>query len=510
MYYAVEDFTLDTDRRELRRDATLLPVEPQVFDLIAFLIANRNRVISRDDLLDAVWHGRIVSESTLATRINAARRALGDSGEAQRLIRTIHRRGFRFVGNIIEKQARDVDAMSAQPTLAVLPFLNMSGDAEQDYFVDGLTEDIISALSRFKSFAVISGNSSFVNTDRAAVRQIARELGVRYVLEGSVRRAGERVRITAQLIDGTSGAHVYANQFDGEIEDIFDAQDHITESVVGVIEPQIRQAEIERSRQKRPESLDAYDLYLQALSKLYTTRPADNSQAYAQAMHAVALEPNYAPFLATASWALLARIKSGWAPLTVDDRTTCLNLVNRALAESHGDPEVLAQSAVVLVSMGNDYDRGMRITANAVEANPNNQMVLIWAAITKIHCGDLEEALALSRRAILMNPGDAVAHFPMTSIAHAHLALRNYGEALQAAERSLAVNPDFGPTYWMLIAANAQLGKMDEARRWLAKFRVLSPGVTIARIQRGQPDKFPDRMAPILEGLRLAGLEGGS
>ena len=510
MLFSIKDITLDTARRELRRDGAMVAVEPQVFDLITFLIAHRDRVVSRDDLLKAVWQGRIVSESTLATRINAARHALGDSGGAQRLIRTIHRRGFRFVGDVIEKLAHVTDASSAQPAVAVLPFVNMSDDKEQDYYADGLTEDIITALSRFRSFMVIAPNSSLGYMGRAVdVRQVARELGVRYVLEGSVRRAGERLRITAQLVDGTSGAHLSANSFDGGIEDVFDVQDRITESVVGVIEPHIRQAEIERSRRKRPENLDAYDFYLRALSNIYSARPEDNAVAYVQIMQAVALEPTYAPFLATAAWALYACMKSGWPTRTGDDRTACLDLVRRALADAHGDPEVLAACSVVLVNIGHDYDRAMQIVANAVEANPNNQMVLIWAAITKLHCGNLEESLDHSQRAILMSPGGPAVHFPMTAIAHVHMALGNYDQALKAAARSLAVNPNFAPTYMMLVAANAQLGKMDEARRWLEKFCVVAPGVTIASIRDGRPAKDPSRMAAILEGLRLAGLDEG-
>jgi len=286
-------------------------------------------------------------------------------------------------------------------------------------------------------------------------------------------------------------------------------QDRITESVVGVIEPQIRQAEIERARRKRPENLDAYDLYLRALSKMYAALPEDNAEAYAQMVQAIALEPNYAPFLGNACWALAFRIAMGWSMLTDDDRMICLDLARRALANARGDAAALALCGNVLVNIGRDYDRGMQIVANAVEANPNNQSVLIWAGIAEVHCGNLEDSLAHSRCAILMSPGDPTAHLPMTAIAHAQMALGDYGEALKAAERSLAVNPNYDCTYWMLIAANAQLGRMDESRRWLAKFRTLAPGVTISSIRKGQPDKDLSRLAAILEGLQLAGLEEG-
>ena len=510
MLCAFEDFTLDTDRRELRRDSAPVAVEPQVFDLIAFLVANRHKVVSRDDLLAAVWHGRIVSESTLTTRINAARRALGDSGEGQRLIRTIYGKGFRFVGDLVKRPTCGAAPVSPQPAVAILPFVNMSGDPQQDYFAVGLTQDIITGLSRFKSFVVIARNSFSDDLSRAVdARHVAKELGVRYVLEGSVRRAGERLRVTALLVEGSSGAHLWANRFDGSTEDIFDVQDRITESVVGVIEPQIRHAEIERSRRKRSESLDAYDLHLQALWRMDSGGAEANAEAHALWMRAVALEPNYGPFLAGAIWSLTRRVEMGWPMLTGDDRTACLDLVRRALAAAAGDPAVLAQCGYTLSGVGQDYQRGKQIIADAVEANPNNLLVLSCAAIAELHCGDLEKTLAHSRRAILMSPRTPTAYLPMSAIAHANMVLGNYEEALEAAERSLAVNPSYSPTYWMLIAANVHLGRMDEARRWLAKFGALAPGVTIARIRAGQPAKFADRNAAILDGLRRAGLEEG-
>ena len=323
-------------------------------------------------------------------------------------------------------------------------------------------------------------------------------------------RAGNRLRITAQLIDADSGrASLGATVSTARVEDIFDVQDRITESVALVIEPHIRQAEIERSRRKRPENIDAYDLYLRTLSKIYTTRPDDNAEVYAQMTRAIALEPDYAPFLTNAIWALEFRIIMGWPPLTDDDRSACLLLVNRALANAHGDPTVLAECGSALVSIGRDYERGLLILSNAIEANPNHQFALCCAAIAKLHCGDIHELIELCRRAILMDPIGAMAHWPITAVAHAQMALGKYEESKKTAERSLAVNPNFPATYWMLIAANALLGQMPEAHRYLSEFRRIAPGVTIASMKAAQPDRYPDRMAAILEGLRLAGLEEG-
>jgi TolB-like protein len=271
VHFVFGDCVLDPDRRELTRRSEVVSVGPKVFDLLVHLVRNRERVVSKDDLLQAVWDGRIVSESTLTSHINAVRKAIGDSGEEQRLIRTLARKGFRFIGAVEETQSSDEvkspaigfakpDATSAQalalpdkPSIAVLPFLNLSGDPEQEYFADGVVEDIISALSHIRWLFVIARNSSFTYKGRAVdVKQVGRELGVRYVLEGSVRNAANRVRITGQLIDATTAAHLWADRFEGTLDDIFALQDQITASVVGAIAPQLERAEIERAKPSRP------------------------------------------------------------------------------------------------------------------------------------------------------------------------------------------------------------------------------------------------------------------
>jgi len=276
VHFVFGDCVLDPDRREFTRRSEVVSVGPKVFDLLVHLVRNRERVVSKDDLLQAVWDGRIVSESTLTSHINAVRKAIGDSGEEQRLIRTLARKGFRFIGAVEEIQSSDEvkspptgvakpDATSAQalalpdkPSIAVLPFLNLSGDPEQEYFADGVVEDIVSALSHIRWLFVIARNSSFTYKGRAVdVKQVGRELGVRYVLEGSVRNAANRVRITGQLIDATTAAHLWADRFEGTLDDIFALQDQITASVVGAIAPQLERAEIERAKRKPTESLDA-------------------------------------------------------------------------------------------------------------------------------------------------------------------------------------------------------------------------------------------------------------
>ena len=296
---------LDVDRRELRRGGDLVTVEPQVFDLLVFLVQNRERVVSKDDLIKGVWDGRIVSESTLTSRMTAVRKAIGDSGEQQRLIRTVPRKGVRFVGHVRSEQsaaAAAANTMAAptgpalmppdRPSIAVMPFQNMSGDHDQEYFADGLVDDIITALSRMRWLFVIARNSSFTYKGRAVdVKQVGRDLGVRYVLEGSVRKAANRVRITGQLIDTASGAHLWADRFEGPLEDIFTLQDQVTASVIGAIAPPLEQAEIQRAKRKPTESLDAYDYFLRGMASYYRRSREAIDEALPLFYKAIELDP---------------------------------------------------------------------------------------------------------------------------------------------------------------------------------------------------------------------------
>ena len=296
MQFLFANHTLDTDRRELRRGSEAIAVEPQVFDLLVYLVQNRDRVVSKDDLIASIWGGRIVSDSTLTSRINAARKAIGDSGTCQKLIRTIARKGLRFVGTVrtqpngaesppaaapppdeIHEPSRPALPLPDRPAIAVLPFTNMSGDPEQEYFSDGISEDIITALSKLRWFFVIARNSSFIYKGKAVhMKQVAEELGVGYVVEGSVRKGGDRVRITAQLNDVTTGSHIWAERYDRGLADVFAVQDEITEAIVAAIEPQLYAAENFRARRKAPDSMDAWDLVMRALSHYWRVTRQDN------------------------------------------------------------------------------------------------------------------------------------------------------------------------------------------------------------------------------------------
>ena len=280
----------------MRRGNELVSIEPKVFDLLAFLLRQRDRVVSKDDLLQAIWDGRTVSESALTTRVNAARRAIGDDGTAQRLIRTFTRKGIRFVGDVTEMPA---PAVADKPSIAVLPFQNMSGDPEQEYFADGMVEEITTAIARCPGLFVIARNSSYAYKGKSIdVKQVARELGVRYVLEGSVRKAGNRVRIAGQLIDSITGAHVWTDRFDGTLDDIFEFQDRVAGGVVGSIEPRLRRAEAERAVRKPTANLDAYDLYWRAQAQAYKRSSESLAESIRLARLALDIDPAYGPAMA--------------------------------------------------------------------------------------------------------------------------------------------------------------------------------------------------------------------
>ena len=355
MRYLFEEYAFDTDRRELHRGADVVSVAPQVFDLLDYLIRNRERVVSKDDLINAIWNGRIVSDAALTTRLNVARSAIGDSGEEQRLIKTLPRKGFRFVGPVLEAQgpagAATADhpveppkpalALPDKPSIAILPFTNLSSDPDQDYFADGMVDEITTALSRFKSLFVIARNSSFTYKGKAVdIKQVGRELGVRYVLEGSVRKAAGKVRIIGQLIDAATGMHLWADRFEGDLSDIFALQDRMTESVVSAIAPKMFQTEIDLAA-RRPNNLSAYDLCLRALPHLYSWTRGGSAEALRLASRALEIDPRYGFAASLAGSCHLLNVSQGWAADPKSEIAEGLRLLRLALSIDGNDDDCI-------------------------------------------------------------------------------------------------------------------------------------------------------------------------
>ena len=494
-------FVLDPSRGTLRRDGASVALGHRATLLLAALAEAQGRTVTKEDLIARAWPDTIVEEGNLTVQIAALRKALGPAPDGREWIVTVPRVGYRLVGG----EARGAAGAGAEPpVLAVLPFQVLSGASGDGNFADGVAEDIVTALGRFRSVTVLAA-ASFPVRDRPA-SDVAQELGARYVLRGSLRRAGERLRITAELVDGAAGTHLWAQTFDGTTGDVFEFQDRITESVATAIEPQIQAAELGRFRRERPRSAAAYDIFLQARAKLLAHSERANAELYRLLSEALALEPDNARMLALAAGAIEHRGAMGWPPFGPDDRERCADFARRGIQHAAGDGTVMAHCGIAIVQCVKDYDWGMAVLTAAVEDNPNDLIAAVAAATGHLHCGSLDTALALYARALRLNPRHPFAHIAHCGIAHAHIVRGDYTGALESATRARALNTTFDPTLWMLIAANAHLGRMDEARHFLAALLGLAPEVTIVRIRAGQPAKEPARIEPVLEGLRLAGL----
>ena len=397
-------------------------------------------------------------------------------------------------------------ATSDKPSIAVLPFTNMSGDPEQEYFVDGMVEDIITALSRFDELVVIARNSTFVYKGQAVeIRQVGRELGVRYVLEGSVRKAGDRVRITGQLIDAATGAHLWADKFDGRLEDVFDLQDQITASVVGELEPTVRKAEIERARRKPVTHLGAYDLYLQALPHIYVIRPDENLQALGLLERAIALDPSYAPALSHAAWCLVQRLTRGWPLYGEDDTALAISWARRALETGSDDAKAVVLGGFTLVTLRDDYVAGLDAVRRAVSLNPGSGFVAGMAGCALIFGDSVEEGLAILDRGLDLSRNDPNLFAILSVAALGRLFAGETERAIELATRSHVLNPQWDSARWVLVAAYTEADRMDEAREATKGLLAANPGARALTYERALPIRNPARRAQVIQSLRNAG-----
>ena len=515
MRFLFGDLRLDTERRELHRGGVPVSVEPQVFDLLLHLLRHRDRVVSKDDLLATVWHGRVVSDATIDSRIKAARHALGDTGEAQRLIRTIPRKGVRFIGDVHEESPAAPPSRAAplvvpdRPSIAVLPFSNMSDDPAQDHFTDGMVEDLITNLSRLHWLFVIARNSTFTYKGRAVdVRHVAADLGVRYVVEGSVRRVGDRVRVTAQLIEAESGRHVWADRYDRAVADIFAVQDAITDTISGVLEPEISHAERERARRRPPEHLGAWELYQRGWWHLLRRNRDNLAEARALLREAIALDANFSTARAALAISAFWLITHG---ITEDATATRAELLREATSAVELDPrDPLAYSALGIAHMEHGaFDHAIAAHQTAVGLNPNSALGQWSFGYALNRAGRFAEALQRFDLALRLSPRDPAAWSYHTLRAAALYNVGDYAAAAEAARE--ATRAQVVDLVWPLVHLTASLGRLgrrQEAASALAELQRIRPGLTISAF-RDWPhnrSRTASSLEPVIDGLRTAGL----
>ena len=392
-----------------------------------------------------------------------------------------------------------------KPSIAVLPFANMSGDAEQDYFADGMVEEIITGLARLGWLLVIARNSTFAYKGKSPdMRQVGRELGVRYVVEGSVRKAAGKVRITAQLIAAETGSHLWADKFDGALDDVFDLQDQVTAGVVAAIEPSLRRAEIERAKRKRQGNLDAYDLYLRALEQSYTFTPAGRSAGLALLDAALALDPAYAEAHGVAAFCLQQRYL--WGGRAAADREAALAHAEAVAAARTDDATALAFAAMALAALGGSQDRGLVMVERALAQTPSSAIGHTVHALLDMLGGRPEAAERHAERSLRLSPFDPLRHIPECTLAVAKLAAGQNEAALACVRRSLEANPGFAPGLTTLALCLVRLGRMAEARATVERLIALAPDTRVGTLRERYLFANGLGFECIARDLRAAGL----
>ena len=517
-------FRLDIGAEMLFRSAEPVALGKRAVAVLHALVERPGILVSKQALIDAAWPGLAVEDSNLSVQIAALRRVLGEEPGGERWIETLPRRGYRFVGpvrvgdhgkiaavpgvaNSSMAAVAPVLTLPAQPSIAVLPFQNMSSEPEQEYFADGMVEEIITALSRFRSLFVIARNSSFAYKGRFVdVKQVGRELGVRYVLEGSVRRSMNQVRVTAQLVDALSSAHLWADRFDGALEDIFDLQDRVAARVASEIEPRLAQAELERARRKPTVNLGANDYYLRALANCYPTTKEQSEEVLGLAYKAIELDPAFASAYGIAAWFHSRRGQNQWTSDAVRERADALRMARRAAELGREDAISLAFAGYTFAFAGREVENGAALADRAIELNPN--LALAWGICgwVTLMLGQHDAAIERTAHAMRLSPLDPFMRGPQTTMAVANLMAGRYAEAVSWAAKALQPDPNFSPAWRIAAASHALAGHIEEAQAACARLRQLDPLLRVSNLGNVSAPYRPADLAKFEEGLRKAGL----
>jgi TolB-like protein/tetratricopeptide (TPR) repeat protein len=523
--YLFEEYTFDTDRRELRRGVEVLSITPQVFDLLECLIRSRERVVTKDDLINAVWNGRIVSDAALTTRLNAARTAIGDSGEKQRLIKTLPRKGFRFVGAVQEAQTVAVEPVGSvarsresTPTpspprlsIVVLPFTNLSGDPEQEYFVDGVTESLTTDLSRINGAFVIARNTAFTFKGKPVdVKKLGRELNVCYVLEGSVQRSGNRLRVSVQLIDAETGNHLWAERFDKPVADLFDMQDEIVSRLANMLHAELIAAEARRAEcSLHP---DAMDLVFQGRAWLNKGLTPDYmAQARGFFERALALEPGNIEALVGTALVNLAIGTNFFTDDRIEHLTAAEAAVTKALFMAPNHP--VAHLVLGLAQINtNRAAQGIAKSERALVLDRNLAVAHATIGTAKFFLGRGEETEAHIEQALRLSPRDTHVYIWTLIVGLAKFWHGADAEAIVWLRRSLEANRNHPMVHFLLAAVLAHVGELDEARATAQAGLALNPSFSIRRYRTNTQSNHPVYLAGrerAYEGMRLAGVPEG-
>ena len=524
MDFCFSGFEIDIPRRELRQASELVLVEPQVFDLLVHLIRNHDRIVTKDELIETVWKGRAISEAALSSRISAARRAVGDSGAEQKLIRTLNKRGFRFVGAVQatgetvypvaqrgprRRLESSAFTWSDRASIAVLPFQNISGDPEQEYLADGITEDIVTGLSRQQWFSVVDRNSSFaLKGETVDIRKLASDLGARYVLEGSVRKAGGHIRVTAQLIDATKRIHVWADRHDSTVADIFRRQDDITNRIVDSVRSQLVMAEAMRLRGKRSVDVDAHDLVTQALPHLWRMSVGEQLLAQKLLQQAAMLE---APQGRAHVHALL-----GWTYMNMfnlDSHAPISELTEKALEAGTTALALDEQDywGHLVLGLGHARQRrpedAVRHLTQSVEINPNFALGHAGLGYALACGGQPQRGLDALARAWQLGPLDPflAMYAPITRYM-ALFALERYDEAITVCRSVAARHPNHAGARRLMTVSLGLLGRIDEAKESLTNTLALQPDFSTDHVAYNTVFADASDRSRFLRGLQKAGL----
>jgi adenylate cyclase len=509
--YRFNDFSLDLIRGSLRTSTEDIELRPKSFAVLQYLVENAGRLVAKEEILATLWPRVTVSDESLARCISDIRTAICDHDRT--IIKTIPRRGYIFTAGVTPAKEPDWERVSASnvdqivegPSLAVLPFTNMSRHFEQDFFADGVAEDILTELSKLRWLFVIARSSSFTYRDRAIdCKTVGRELGVRYILEGSVRRAGSRVRVTSQLIDAATGAHLWAERFDHEEADIFDVQDEITAAVATAIEPAIVEAERKRAARRRPEDLRAWEAYLRGMWHM-SHRDVENlalAQEYFQ--RAMRLDPTFAPGFSALAWSY-SMASSVFSTMSIAEGCKLSEpLARKAIALDENDPNSYARLALTLFLKG-DKAAAIKFADHALSIAPRNAEALGVKGAALVYSGRGKEGRDAIQQYLRANPRDPARAIRLAQYAGSQYLDRDYEGAVATAEEGVRLFPGHPLCYRWLAASLGQLGRIAEARLALKQLTAIAPSFAAEHINQRPAHMRVTDQEHMLEGLRMAG-----